>query len=110
MHILFALTALLTAAAAPVTVHNSAYGRVVFDQRGFALYSFGADKNATSSCHGACLKRWPAYKVGGKQVVFHGHPLYYYVGDTKAGQILCQNVNEFGGFWRVVRPNGTPVR
>jgi hypothetical protein len=38
-----------------------------------------------------------------------GRPLYYYVGE-RAGQVLCQNVNEFGGLWLVVRPNGTAVR
>ena len=37
-------------------------------------------------------------------------PLYYYVGDRRPRQILCQNVSEFGGVWLVVRPNGTLVR
>jgi hypothetical protein len=32
--------------------------------------------------------------------------LYYYIGDRQPGQILCQNVVEFGGSWRVVRSNG----
>jgi hypothetical protein len=36
--------------------------------------------------------------------------LYYYVGDRQPGQILCQDVFEFGGTWLVVRPNGTLVR
>ena len=44
------------------------------------------------------------------QATYAGRPLYYYVGDTKAGQILCQNVSEFGGRWLVVRANGVPVR
>ena len=35
---------------------------------------------------------------------------YYYDGDRKAGQILCQGVLEFGGYWRVVKPNGAPVK
>jgi hypothetical protein len=29
------------------------------------------------------------------------------IGDRKPGQILCQNVKEFGGVWRVVRPDGS---
>jgi predicted lipoprotein with Yx(FWY)xxD motif len=107
---ILALAAILAApASAQVTVHNSAYGKVIFDKSGFVLYSFSADKNGKSNCHGACLTAWPPYKVGGKQVVFRGHPLYYYIGDRKPGQILCQNVTEYGGLWTVVRPEGTPV-
>jgi predicted lipoprotein with Yx(FWY)xxD motif len=50
-------------------------------------------------------------RAGGRlQATYYGHPLYYYVGDKRPGQILCQNVNEFGGFWRVVRPTGSLVR
>ena len=39
-----------------------------------------------------------------------GRPLYYYVGDRRPGQILRQDVFEFGGDWLVVRPNGAFVR
>jgi predicted lipoprotein with Yx(FWY)xxD motif len=39
-----------------------------------------------------------------------GRPLYYYVGDKRPGQILCQNVDEFGGTWLVVHPNGQLAR
>ena len=44
------------------------------------------------------------------QVTYAGRPLYYYVGDRRPGQILCQDVEEFGGLWLVVRPSGAPVR
>jgi hypothetical protein len=37
-------------------------------------------------------------------------PLLTTSGDRKPGQILGQNVREFGGLWLVVRANGTPVR
>lgn len=46
---------------------------------------------------------------GTTQVLYAGRPLYYYVGDRKAGQVLCQGVSQFGGRWLVVRANGTPV-
>lgn len=46
---------------------------------------------------------------GTVQVTYDGHPLYYYVGDVKPGEILCQNVEEFGGRWLVVSRAGTPV-
>jgi predicted lipoprotein with Yx(FWY)xxD motif len=47
---------------------------------------------------------------GRRQVTYAGRPLYYYVNDRKPGQILCQNVAEFGGTWLVVRPSGKLVR
>jgi predicted lipoprotein with Yx(FWY)xxD motif len=120
------------AAAAPlakeatVSVHASRYGNVLFDSRGFVLYAFTHDKSGRSSCYGACAKAWPPYlasavkgskllgttrRTDGKlQVTYAGRPLYYYVGDTKRGQILCQNVAEFGGTWLVVRASGALVR
>jgi predicted lipoprotein with Yx(FWY)xxD motif len=47
---------------------------------------------------------------GSRQVTYGGRPLYYYVGDKKPRQILCQNVSEFGGLWLVVRASGKVVR
>jgi predicted lipoprotein with Yx(FWY)xxD motif len=115
-----------------VTVKPSSFGRILFDGRGFALYSFTRDPPGHSACKGECAKRWPPFLVNGRaraasgvkssllgttrradgktQVTYAGHPLYYYVGDRKAGQVLCQNVNEFGGTWLVVRASGKVVR
>ena len=47
---------------------------------------------------------------GRRQLTLAGKPLYYYVGDRKPLQVLCQNVREFGGLWLVVRPSGALVR
>ena len=118
--------------APTLTVKSSSFGRVLFDGRGFVLYAFTRDKNGRSACYGACAKAWPVYYVKGtlragtgikrsligttkrrdgrRQITYAGRPLYYYVGDTKAGQIRCQNVVEFGGTWLVVRPTGKLVR
>jgi predicted lipoprotein with Yx(FWY)xxD motif len=131
------LAALLAPGAAAadrgtLTVHGSSYGAVLFDGRGFVLYAFTADRRGRSVCTGACAKRWPPLLVkagahagtgakasllgtsrradGTIQVTYAGRPLYYYVGDTKPGEILCQNVSEFGGLWLVVRANGTLAR
>jgi hypothetical protein len=46
---------------------------------------------------------------GTTQVIYNGHPLYYYAHEGPA-QVLCQNVDEFGGLWLVVTPDGEPVR
>src|SRR2546423_702065 len=136
MRTLIVLASLLTVAAlaAPaanaegaVATHPSRFGTILFDSRGFALYAFTHDTKGKSTCYGACAKAWPPYLVkgaapkgrllgttrradGSTQVTFAGRPLYYYVGDRSPGQILCQNVSEFGGLWLVVRPSGSLVR
>lgn len=116
---------------ASVTARTSSYGRILFDGRGFVLYAFTRDPRGKSRCSGACAKAWPPFLVklrpragkgvlgrrlgvirrssGRLQATYLGRPLYYYVGDQKPGQILCQNVTEFGGVWRVVRPSGRLV-
>jgi predicted lipoprotein with Yx(FWY)xxD motif len=115
-----------------ITVRGSSYGRILFDRLGFALYAFTKDPRKKSTCYGACAKAWPPYLVrsrpvagrgtkasligtvrranGKLQATYAGRPLYFYVGDRNPGQILCQNVREFGGLWLVVRPSGALVR
>jgi predicted lipoprotein with Yx(FWY)xxD motif len=124
---LLALAAVALATTAPaVKPGSSQYGRVLYDSRGFVLYAFTHDANGKSRCTGDCAKAWPPYVVkrapkgallgttrradGRLQVTYAGKPLYYYVGDRKPGQILCQNVREYGGLWLVVRPDGSYVR
>ena len=47
---------------------------------------------------------------GRRQITYNGWPLYYYVGDRSPGQISCQDVDEYGGTWLVIRPDGKLVR
>jgi len=118
--------------APTVATGHSTYGIVLFDGHGKALYAFTRDPRDRSTCSGACAKAWPPYVVrgtlragmrarpgllgtttradGSRQVTYAGRPLYYYVGDRQPGQILCQNVLEFGGRWLVVRASGQLVR
>ena len=116
-----------------LTARSSRYGSILFDGRGRALYAFTRDRRGGSSrCYGACAKAWPVYfasrrilagkgvkrsligtirrRDGRRQITYNGRPLYYYVGDRSPGQVLCQNVAEFGGTWLVVRPSGALVR
>jgi predicted lipoprotein with Yx(FWY)xxD motif len=115
-----------------LVVRSSAYGKVLFDGRGYVLYAFTRDPKGRSACYGDCAKAWPVYfrrgalsagagvkrtllgttkrRDGRRQVTYAGRPLYYYVGDRKPGQITCQNVAEYGGTWLVVRPSGKLVR
>jgi predicted lipoprotein with Yx(FWY)xxD motif len=118
---------------ATLTVRSSSYGSILFDGRGRALYAFTRDRRGGASrCYGACAKAWPVYfssgrlvagkgvkrsligtvrrRDGRRQITYNGRPLYYYVGDKRAGQVTCQNVDEFGGTWLVMRPSGALVR
>jgi predicted lipoprotein with Yx(FWY)xxD motif len=137
MRLLVLLAALVLAVPAvaadrsPLTRGSSRYGSILFDGRGFVLYAFTKDTKGRSACSGACAAAWPPYlatrpsagagarasllgttrRADGKlQVTYAGRPLYYYVGDRSPGQILCQNVAEFGGLWLVVRGDGSLVR
>lgn len=109
---------------------GSSYGKVIADRRGEAFYLFDRDSRGKSRCYGACARAWPPVITKGKpragkglkarllgttrrkngklQATYAGHPLYYYVDDSP-GNILCQNVSEFGGLWLVVKPSGEPV-
>lgn len=115
-----------------VTVRASDYGRVLFDDRGYALYAFTRDRRGRSACADACAESWPPYLLrgsvrvgagaeaallattrrpnGDRQVTYAGRPLYYWVGDREPGAVGCQNVSEFGGLWLVVRADGRVVR
>jgi predicted lipoprotein with Yx(FWY)xxD motif len=116
---------------ATVKVMHTQYGRVLVDGSGRALYLFTRDRTPSSQCSGPCVTAWPPLLTRGKpvagagarasllgstrrrdgstQVTYHGHPLYHYVGDRLPGQVLCQDVEEFGGRWYVVTPSGSRV-
>jgi predicted lipoprotein with Yx(FWY)xxD motif len=112
-------------------VGPSGYGPVLYDGKGFVLYAFTRDGTGKSRCYGACAAAWPPYLVkapkagpgakqsllgttrrtdGALQVTYAGRPLYYYAGDRRPGQILCQNVTEYGGAWLIVRGSGKLAR
>jgi predicted lipoprotein with Yx(FWY)xxD motif len=115
-----------------VKVMNSRYGRMLYDGRGRALYLFTRERTSRSRCYGECAAAWPPFLTRRKpqarsgvkssllgttrrrdrrtQVTYRGHPLYHYMGDRQPGQVLCQDVNEFGGTWLVVSPSGTAIR
>jgi predicted lipoprotein with Yx(FWY)xxD motif len=121
-------TSARVASRASITLRASEYGKVIFDARGKVLYRFAADKSPTSTCYGACAKAWPPLltkgspragadltakllgttrrKDGSLQVTYNGHPLYHYEGDM-GHKIMCRHADMHGGFWYVVKANGT---
>jgi predicted lipoprotein with Yx(FWY)xxD motif len=115
-----------------IKVMKSRYGRMLFDARGRATYLFTREAGAKSRCYGQCAVAWPPVytrgrpralngidadllgtttrRGGRRQVTYNDHPLYYYVTDTKPGQITCQDITEFGGTWLVVDPQGNAIQ
>jgi predicted lipoprotein with Yx(FWY)xxD motif len=124
-----------SASAAPrrrgprLTLRDSQFGPVLFDGRNRALYLFTRDPRGKTRCYGACAAAWPPFyakgrpragrgvdrsligtirrRDGRRQVTYKGQALYFYVDDPR-GQVLCNDVFEFGGTWYAVDAKGKP--
>ncbi|WP_175688818.1 COG4315 family predicted lipoprotein [Burkholderia anthina] len=111
-----ALTAAIArpAAAEPPQVGD---GKLV-DEDHMTLYVFDHDAPGKSMCTGSCAVNWPpaladgydkasgalsvvARDDGKKQWAYHGHPLYRWKMDRKAGDAGGDGI---GGMWHVARP------
>ena len=112
-----------------VRLRDSQFGPVMFDGRARALYLFTRDGKNRSRCYGDCAVAWPPFlakgrpragrgvdqsllgtirrRNGSRQVTYKGQPLYFYVDDPR-GQVLCNNVVEFGGTWYALDAEGNP--
>jgi predicted lipoprotein with Yx(FWY)xxD motif len=113
-----------------ITTGDSQYGEILFDDSDQAIYLFDKESSATSECYGACAEAWPPVLTegdpragggtdskllgtterddGSTQVTYDGHPLYFYAHEGP-GEVLCHNVDEFGGLWLVLEPSGEAV-
>lgn len=114
---------------ATVSVANTGLGKVLVDSQGKTLYLFEQDTGTKSTCSGGCATEWPPLEASGKptvggglktsligttrrsdgqrQVTYDGHPLYGYVGDSKAGDTNGQGINAFGALWYALAPSGS---
>lgn len=98
---------LITASGAADTLHTN-----------FTLYTFDKDVTGSgkSTCNGGCLTTWPALYAsasakafgdfsiivrdsGEKQWAYKGKPLYFYIGDSAAGDANGEYPD-----WRTVKP------
>ncbi len=123
----------LTAAPSSTVVNtrSTSLGQILVDAQGRTLYLFAKDSGPASTCDGSCSSYWPpvpgsagpqvsgaasatsvstiARAGGAQQLSYAGHPLYYFVGDTKAGQTKGQGLDQFGAKWYVLDPAGDAV-
>lgn len=84
---------------------------------GFSLYTFDNDSAGVSTCVDNCLTNWPALMApegavaigpytlitrdsGELQWALNDLPLYFFAGDTAAGEV---NGDELGGVWHLAR-------
>lgn len=110
---------------------SASLGTFLVGPDGKSLYLFEADKSSKSTCSGACAQGWPPITTNGPpvagsgvmqsllstsprgdgtmQVVYNGHPLYYFAGDTKAGDTNGEGLNAFGAGWDVVSSAGDKI-
>ena len=118
-------------AGVTVGTRKSSLGTFLIGPDGKTLYLFEADMTSRSTCSGACAQNWPPLTTKGtpiagggvrqsllatrqrgdgtNQVVYNGHPLYYFAGDTKPGDTLGEGLTAFGAGWDVVSPAGTKI-
>ena len=112
-----------------VKLSETQLGPVLFNGRDRAIYLFTRDARDKSRCYGECAVAWPPFlangrpravrgvkqsllgttrrRGGARQVTYRGQPLYFYVDDPR-GQVLCNDVPEFGGTWFAVDATGNP--
>jgi predicted lipoprotein with Yx(FWY)xxD motif len=113
---------------ATVSATSTSLGMILVDGSGRTLYLFAKDQPNQSACAGACAAAWPVDQSSGTpkagsgvtasllgtikrgdnttQVTYNQHPLYYFHGDSGAGEHNGQGVDAFGAKWYVVTPAG----
>ena len=107
-----------------VAVASGALGSYLTGENGLTLYTFKPDSANTSTCSGDCATNWPPFAVtatdtlkpgagisgklttfaradGTLQVAYNGAPLYYFAGDSAAGDANGQGL---GDKWYVAAP------
>ena len=112
--------------SAMLMVADSDLGEIVVDGDGMTVYMFDNDTQGAdaSVCEGDCATNGPAVTTeseppevdgvtgevgtiegvdGATQVTLNGWPLYYFAGDSAAGDVAGQGV---GGVWWVLSPAG----
>ena len=114
-----------------ITTHVGSAGTFLTNGSGDTVYLWAKDGMNMSACSGACASAWPPVPATGtltatggakasdlgtitrsdgtKQVTYDGHPLYYFVGDSAAGQTNGQGSDNFGAKWWLVAPSGAEI-
>jgi predicted lipoprotein with Yx(FWY)xxD motif len=108
-----------SSAAAAVTIGMASsgnFGTVLTGPNGMTLYTYAKDTATSSACTGQCATAWPPLVTTGgamagagvtgklgtlmradgtTQVTYGGRPLYYWMGDAKAGDVTGNGIDGF---------------
>lgn len=105
---------------------NTSFITERLNRDGFSLYTFALDEMGVSNCSGVCLANWPPLLADAGDIAeapysiiersmgtagtalqwaYHGMPLYFFVGDTAAGQTTGKAIAN----WQLARPLPTQV-
>lgn len=117
-------------AGTTIIAAKSNFGEILYDASGQAIYLFDAEQSDRPECYDACAEAWPPVLTdgtpretgdvrakllgttrrsdGSTQVTYDGHPLYFYADEGKY-EVLCHDVEGFGGTWLAVQPGGGPA-
>jgi predicted lipoprotein with Yx(FWY)xxD motif len=105
------------------------YGKFLTGEDGKSLYMFTPDTATTSACNTGCVDSWPPFTLetgetvkggdgvtgaftmitradGSTQVVYAGHPLYYFSGDSAAGDTNGEGLNSK---WYLLGADGSQI-
>jgi predicted lipoprotein with Yx(FWY)xxD motif len=115
-----------------LTLQHSPVGPILATGGGNTLYDFVPDTPTHSACvSNICVFQWPPLVTSGPlrlgkgvdralvgtlhrpdgstQFSYAGHPLYLYNGDVAAGVVMGQAINQDGGPWYVLDPQGKQI-
>ncbi len=112
---------------ATITLRESNFGPMLFDESKQAIYVFERDRRNETVCYDKCAQEWPPVlsrgaahaskgvddsllgtikrRDGRAQVTYAGKPLYFYAHE-EPGVVLCHNVNKNGGYWWAIGADG----
>lgn len=119
-----------TTTGAALMTADTELGEIVVDADGMTVYMFDSDTqgSGTSTCEGDCATSWPAVTTdseeapavegvtgevgtitgvdGSTQLTLNGWPLYYFAGDSAAGDTNGQGMNNV---WWVLDAAGEKI-
>jgi predicted lipoprotein with Yx(FWY)xxD motif len=115
-----------------LTTQHSPVGPILATGGGNTLYDFVPDTPTRSAClNDGCVFQWPPLILkgpirvgpgvdrslvgtlkrpdGSSQLSYNGHPLYTYNLDVKPGMVSGQGIDQDGGPWYVLSPQGDEI-
>lgn len=110
------LAGCLAAGAVLLSLGAAQAQNVATDAKGMTFYTYDRDSNGTSACYNLCAANWPPVlgragsemgsgwtlierRNGSLQWARDGKPIYYYIGDSKPGDVTGDGK---GGVWHVL--------